>query len=484
MSLREREFHIFHYIGHGLYDPQSEDGLLLLEGEDERGRAVSGRELGTILHDCTSLRLAVLNACEGARSSRNDPFAGVAASLVQCEIPAVIAMQFEITDNAAVVFSEGFYEAVAAGFPVDAALAEARKAIYADHNDTEWGTPVLFMRVPDGRIFDIPGPPRLPAPDRLRPGAKTATPASIGETRVESPAPAAHPPAPPVEPPAPPSKIPEPPDHASRRTPADAATDPRSLLRLVADLAASASAALLLVALFLPWHLHPEDEPGSGWDVARHNRLMAVLVVAVLVLVWARRTGRLTKSAAPTAALALAGLFADAVLVLRGPGGIGPGRELAVYALLGIFLSGWLALATDASASFKSRRGELVSAVGALVVFSALFLDYATEETGWDYFGREETILGTLLGLVVLMALARLTLTNLGASKSAGALLLLVGVVVAQRVGYPNILHHPEGQSPDYGALGYLAALGGALIIISGGLIASLGDQQRMSRPE
>ena len=164
-ALRHEQFHIFHYIGHGLYDAKAEDGVLLLEDVGQRGRPVSGSELGTILHDCTSLRLAVLNACEGARTAGNDPFAGVAASLVQREIPAVIAMQFEITDAAALVFAEGFYEAVAAGFPVDAALAEARKAIFADHNDTEWGTPVLFMRVADGRIFDMSAPPPpLPAP--------------------------------------------------------------------------------------------------------------------------------------------------------------------------------------------------------------------------------------------------------------------------------------------------------------------------------
>jgi CHAT domain-containing protein len=131
---------------------------------------VSGTQLGTILHDCRSLRLAVLNACEGARTARDDPFAGVAASLVQREIPAVIAMQFEITDQAAVVFGEGFYEAVAAGFPVDAALAEARKSIFADQNDIEWGTPVLFMRVPDGRIFEVPAR----ASRRGRPGWPSA----------------------------------------------------------------------------------------------------------------------------------------------------------------------------------------------------------------------------------------------------------------------------------------------------------------------
>ena len=45
-----------------------DDGVLMLEDEQGRGRAVSGHELGTLLHDHRSLRLAVLNSCEGARN--------------------------------------------------------------------------------------------------------------------------------------------------------------------------------------------------------------------------------------------------------------------------------------------------------------------------------------------------------------------------------------------------------------------------------
>lgn len=156
-ALQREWFHVFHYIGHGGYDVVAEDGSLLLEDERGRARPVSGAKLGTMLADHRTLRLAVLNACEGARSSIADPFAGVAASLVQRNIPAVIAMQFEITDRAAIVFCEEFYTALSGGFPVDAALAEARKAIFADDNDIEWGTPVLFMRVADGRLFEIVG---------------------------------------------------------------------------------------------------------------------------------------------------------------------------------------------------------------------------------------------------------------------------------------------------------------------------------------
>lgn len=153
--LRRGACHIFHFIGHGGFDQASQDGLLILEDEHQRGRPVSGQDLGMLLHDHRLLRLAVLNACEGARTSQTDPFAGTAQSLVQHGIPAVIAMQFEITDAAAVTFAHEFYEAVADGYPVDAALAEARKAIFTQGNDVEWSTPVLYLRSPDGHIFDV-----------------------------------------------------------------------------------------------------------------------------------------------------------------------------------------------------------------------------------------------------------------------------------------------------------------------------------------
>lgn len=70
-------------------------------------------------------------------------------------------MQFEISDEAALEFSRAFYEALGNGMPVDAAVAEARKSMsMALNNSVEWGTPVLYLRSPNGKIFDTQ---RLPA---------------------------------------------------------------------------------------------------------------------------------------------------------------------------------------------------------------------------------------------------------------------------------------------------------------------------------
>ncbi len=162
--LQVGDYHVFHFIGHGGFDEKTQEGVLLLEDGQGKGCLAGADMISTLLHDLRSLRLVVLNSCEGARNSRTDPFAGVAAGLIRQGIPAVVAMQFAITDIAAITFSGELYAAISRGFPVDAAVAEARKAIYASKNEIEWGTPVLYMRAPTGELFDIQRNPPVDVP--------------------------------------------------------------------------------------------------------------------------------------------------------------------------------------------------------------------------------------------------------------------------------------------------------------------------------
>ena len=198
-KLQPDTYHILHFIGHGGFDDASGEGALLFEDAAGRGRPVSGEQLATVLNNKTSLRLVFLNSCEGARASIQDPFSGVASSLIQREIPAVIAMQFEITDRAAIIFAGEFYAVLAEGQPVDSAVTHARLMVFADQNDVEWGTPVLFMRVADGRLFNVADAPALPrvAPEDLPP--KTV-PEPTGGPPTTVPEPTGGPPTTPPEP--------------------------------------------------------------------------------------------------------------------------------------------------------------------------------------------------------------------------------------------------------------------------------------------
>jgi hypothetical protein len=160
-------WHVFHFVGHGDFDLTAEEGLIAF-AEERTGRRhlLRSRDLARLLDGHQYLRLVFLNSCEGARGSEGDPFSGTAATLVRRGIPAVVAMQYQITDKAAIEFSSAFYESLADGLPVDAAVTEARVAVSMD-SMLEWGTPVLYMRSPDGRLFDISTPaPRVhPTPE-------------------------------------------------------------------------------------------------------------------------------------------------------------------------------------------------------------------------------------------------------------------------------------------------------------------------------
>src|SRR4029453_7611840 len=161
-AMRTGPWHVFHFIGHGGFDANAGEGTLALADDQGRTYPLHASDLAMLLRGHQSLRLVLLNACDTGRASALDPFSSVAGALMRRGIPAVLAMQFEITDQAAVEFSHTFYGAVADQLPVDVSVTEARHAIrLAVPGTLEWGTPVLYLRSPDGYIFDLADAPAL-----------------------------------------------------------------------------------------------------------------------------------------------------------------------------------------------------------------------------------------------------------------------------------------------------------------------------------
>jgi hypothetical protein len=155
-AMRTGTWHIFHFIGHGAFDRKVDEGIVCLEDINGNSDLMRATQLGRLLADHSSMRLVVLNSCEGASGGQRDIFSSTASILVRRGIPAVLAMQYDISDKAAIEFSTNFYEALADGMPVDAATTEARKAIsFAIDDSLEWATPVLFMRSQDGVLFNF-----------------------------------------------------------------------------------------------------------------------------------------------------------------------------------------------------------------------------------------------------------------------------------------------------------------------------------------
>lgn len=156
--LSEKDYHILHFTGHGVFDENQDTGFLLLE--DSRGRMenVENERIATILQRYKSLRLVVLSACQSAKASNNTGYPDLSRTLLRKGIPAVLSMQHSVLDPSAIDFAARFYRSLASGRPVDVALSDARTALYVgdNRNRVDFATPVLFLNDPDSvNVADI-----------------------------------------------------------------------------------------------------------------------------------------------------------------------------------------------------------------------------------------------------------------------------------------------------------------------------------------
>jgi hypothetical protein len=176
-------WHILHFVGHGGYDRGLDQGTLALADGAGDTDPLGADDLGRLLAEHHTLRLVLLNACHTGRSGASDAFSSTAGALMRRGVPAVVAMQFEITDLAAIRFAQAFYHYVAKRLPIDTSVMRARRALRLAKKDTlEWGTPVLYLHASDGRIFGA-----APAPATSRAATAPATspaPATSQQTAV------------------------------------------------------------------------------------------------------------------------------------------------------------------------------------------------------------------------------------------------------------------------------------------------------------
>ncbi len=159
--------HVLHFMGHGGFEgapgeaeegkPERIEAFVYLEQADHSTQKVPAQTFADNLKRSSTLRLVVLNACDTGMLPRHrgrDPFNSAAAALAMAGMPAVVAMQFPISDPAAVAFSRAFYESLAHGEPLAAALVDGRLEIsnedLSGRSETlEWATPVLYLQGED-----------------------------------------------------------------------------------------------------------------------------------------------------------------------------------------------------------------------------------------------------------------------------------------------------------------------------------------------
>ena len=171
--LLSEPWHVVHFVGHGDFDPAADEGVIALVGETGRADLIEASRLADLLSEARPIpRLVVLNSCDSGAGG-TDLFSGTAAALVHSGINAVAAMQFSISDDAAIRFAKGFYTALAEGRGIDEATRSGRIAILGMAQGTlEWVTPVLYLRGDATHLFSFAGEDSAQQWPRAGPGPR------------------------------------------------------------------------------------------------------------------------------------------------------------------------------------------------------------------------------------------------------------------------------------------------------------------------
>ena len=165
-ALREG-YDVLYLVAHGMLVEGTP--WLFLEKEDGAAERVAGQDLVTRIYELEDRpRLVVLVSCQSAGTGDAEPpariggpaassgqaLAGLGPRLAEAGVPAVIAMQGNVTMKTAAAFMPLFFQELRRDGLVDRAMSVARGAV---RDRPDWWMPVLFMRLKSGRIGYKPG---------------------------------------------------------------------------------------------------------------------------------------------------------------------------------------------------------------------------------------------------------------------------------------------------------------------------------------
>jgi len=183
-ALRQKEYHILHYAGHGAFKRENvaqaskpahasiadqmsalhlssevtEEAFIYLDHAEKFTEPVSAEQFAHFFTDYPFTRLVFLNACQGATRSSQQALVGLAPQLVLAGVPAVVAMQNKIDNDEAILFATEFYAELCSardGGQVEVAISRARKALLQERPvSTVFGNPVLYLRAEKGRLWE------------------------------------------------------------------------------------------------------------------------------------------------------------------------------------------------------------------------------------------------------------------------------------------------------------------------------------------
>lgn len=156
-QLVQGNFDTLHIHAHAVLSKDNQSIRLMLEKQNGQACYIDEEFLAEIFEGTDSIRLINLTACNSGIPLGDDPFGGLALTLVRLGCPAVIAMRNAIGIKSAELFTEHFYKNLALTGNVDSAANEARKQVWMEYKESrDWSIPTNFVRLADGKVWDIP----------------------------------------------------------------------------------------------------------------------------------------------------------------------------------------------------------------------------------------------------------------------------------------------------------------------------------------
>lgn len=155
------DYDVLMLVCHGMLDPLGQSVLFL---EDEHGVAVpeSGEDFARRLCELRERpRLVVLASCQSAGAApgstsdahygASGAFSALGPRLAGAGIPAVLAMQGNVSVETVNAFMPSFFKHLAIDGTIDRAVSMARSAVRSSSLD--WWAPTLLMRLRTGELF-------------------------------------------------------------------------------------------------------------------------------------------------------------------------------------------------------------------------------------------------------------------------------------------------------------------------------------------
>lgn len=161
-------YHVIHFDGHGVYDPETESGALCFEDptdsaktEHRRSQNITADQIAQVIHN-RRVPLFFLEACQTAKPGES-PNTSVAGRLLESGVASVAAMSHSVLVETARRFVTAFYRDLLSGKRVGQAMLAAQKALKSDtfraktftgdlHLE-DWFVPVLFQEEQDPQLI-------------------------------------------------------------------------------------------------------------------------------------------------------------------------------------------------------------------------------------------------------------------------------------------------------------------------------------------